>query len=46
MTWGTGKLRWVRPLKRILCVFDREVVPFAIDGHRSGDISEGHRFMA
>ncbi len=45
MTWGTKKLRWVRPLKRILCVLDREVVPFAIEGIESGDISEGHRFM-
>jgi glycyl-tRNA synthetase beta chain len=45
MTWGSGKLRWVRPLKRILCVFDREVVPFAIDGIESGDVTEGHRFM-
>lgn len=45
MTWGSGKLRWVRPLKRILCVFDREVVPFTIEGIESGDITEGHRFM-
>ncbi|AYV48416.1 glycine--tRNA ligase subunit beta [Caulobacter flavus] len=45
MTWGTGKLRWVRPLKRILCVLDREVVPFSIDGVESGDVTEGHRFM-
>jgi glycyl-tRNA synthetase beta chain len=45
MTWGTSKLRWVRPLKRILCVFDREVVPFAIEGIESGDVTEGHRFM-
>ncbi len=45
MTWGTCKLRWVRPLKRILCVFDREVVPISIEGIESGDISEGHRFM-
>jgi glycyl-tRNA synthetase beta chain len=45
MTWGSGKLRWVRPLKRILCVLDREVVPFSIDGIESGDVSEGHRFM-
>jgi glycyl-tRNA synthetase beta chain len=42
---GERKLRWVRPLKRILCVFDREVVPFAIDGIESGDTTEGHRFM-
>ena len=45
MTWGYGTLRWVRPLKRILCVFDREIVPFSIDGIQSGDTSEGHRFM-
>jgi glycyl-tRNA synthetase beta chain len=45
MTWGTSKLRWVRPLKRILCVFDREVVPFAIEGIEAGEVTEGHRFM-
>ncbi|HEX5776969.1 MAG TPA: glycine--tRNA ligase subunit beta, partial [Caulobacteraceae bacterium] len=45
MTWGSGKLRWVRPLRRILCVFDRQIVPFTIDGIESGDLSEGHRFM-
>jgi glycyl-tRNA synthetase beta chain len=45
MVSGTSKLRWVRPLKRILCVFDGEVVPFAVDGIASGDLTEGHRFM-
>jgi glycyl-tRNA synthetase beta chain len=45
MTWGSGTLRWVRPLKRVLCVFDGEVVPFSIDGIQSGDTTEGHRFM-
>jgi glycyl-tRNA synthetase beta chain len=45
MTWADGTLRWVRPLHRILCVFDREVVPFQIDGIQSGDVTQGHRFM-
>jgi glycyl-tRNA synthetase beta chain len=45
MTWASGKLRWVRPLQRILCVFDGEVVPFDIDGVQSGDLTQGHRFM-
>ncbi|QUD88085.1 glycine--tRNA ligase subunit beta [Phenylobacterium montanum] len=45
MKWGTSALRWVRPLRRILCVFDGEVVPFAIEGIESGDLTEGHRFM-
>jgi glycyl-tRNA synthetase beta chain len=45
MRWGTGTLRWVRPLKRIVCLFDGAVVPFEIDGIESGDVTEGHRFM-
>lgn len=45
MRWGTGTLRWVRPIKRILCVFDGAVVPFEIDGIRSDAVTEGHRFL-
>jgi glycyl-tRNA synthetase beta chain len=45
MTWGAGELRWVRPLRRILCVFDRAIVPFSVAGSASADLSEGHRFM-
>jgi glycyl-tRNA synthetase beta chain len=45
MRWGTGSLRWVRPIKRILCIFDGAVVPFEIDGIASDAITEGHRFM-
>ena len=54
MRWGTGSLfTWVRPLRRILCLLDGDVVPFALaeggdDGHglHAGDSTEGHRFMA
>jgi glycyl-tRNA synthetase beta chain len=45
MRWGTGTLRWVRPLKRIVCLFDGAVVPFEVDGIASGDVTEGHRFL-
>jgi len=45
MRWGTGTLRWVRPLKRIVCLFDGAVVPFDVDGVASGDVTEGHRFL-
>ena len=45
MTWGSGTLRWVRPIRRILCLFDGRVVPFAIDGIESGSLTRGHRFM-
>ena len=45
MRWGAGTLRWVRPLQSILCTFDGEVVPFEVDGIRSGNTTRGHRFM-
>ena len=49
MRWGTGSLRWVRPLQRIVCVLSDEagssVVPLEIDGIRASDETEGHRFM-
>ena len=45
MRWGAGTLRWVRPIKRILCLFDGKVVPFEIDGIQSDAITEGHRFL-
>src|SRR6202012_484173 len=40
MTWGRGTLKWVRPLKRILCVFDGEVAPFWIVEVQSGGTPE------
>ncbi len=54
MRWGgTSGFAWVRPLRRIVCVLDGVVVPFALrdgadDGHGlvAGDLSEGHRFHA
>ena len=56
MRWGAASvrpdaLRWVRPLRSILCTFGpetrgAEIVPFAVDGVASGDVTYGHRFMA
>ena len=54
MRWGgTSAFAWVRPLRRILCLLDGQVVPFdlrdgADDGHglASGNETEGHRFHA
>ncbi len=46
MRWGSGSLRWVRPLQSILTTFDGEVVPFSIDGISAGNTTRGHRFLA
>ena len=46
MRWGADKLRWVRPLRSILCRFDGAIVDFEIGGIKSCGVSYGHRFMA
>lgn len=50
MRWGTGTLRWVRPLHSILCLLNTEagaeIVPLDIDGITASDRTQGHRFMA
>ena len=50
MRWGTGTLRWVRPLQSIVCMLSDEagaaVVLFEIEGIVATDQTFGHRFMA
>src|SRR5271163_1291815 len=56
MRWGAASakpdaLRWVRPLRGIVCTLAVphdafEVVAFEIDGVKAGDMTWGHRFMA
>jgi len=56
MRWGADSvradaLRWVRPLRSILCTFSSqhetpEIVHFEIDDLASADVTYGHRFMA
>ncbi len=50
MRWGSGSLRWVRPLHAILCILTdhdgARVVPLEVDGIAAGDTTRGHRFMA
>ena len=56
MRWGAAStrpdaLRWVRPLRSILCTFGVphdavETIAFTVDGLAAGDTTYGHRFMA
>ena len=54
MRWGgTSAFTWVRPLRRIVCLVDGQVVPFDLrdgddDGHGlvASNLTEGHRFHA
>jgi glycyl-tRNA synthetase beta chain len=46
MRWGSYGIRWVRPLRGILCLFDGEVVPLEFGPLRAGAATRGHRFLA
>ncbi|MCA1244927.1 glycine--tRNA ligase subunit beta [Stappia stellulata] len=51
MRWGSGTLRWVRPLHSIVATFgpeteEPEVIPFEVDGIVSSNMTRGHRFLA
>ncbi|WP_312812173.1 glycine--tRNA ligase subunit beta [Brevundimonas sp.] len=53
--WGSNSFRWVRPIHRIIALFDGTVIPYELDlGSTIGGVSkkivasnvtEGHRFM-
>ncbi|WP_406851964.1 glycine--tRNA ligase subunit beta [Brevundimonas sp. BH3] len=53
--WGSNSFRWVRPIHRIIALFDGAVIPYALDlGSTVGgeskkvvasNVTEGHRFM-
>src|SRR5438067_1045127 len=44
MRWGSGDLRWIRPLHGIVALLGEKIVPVAIDGITSGATTVGHRF--
>ena len=44
MRWGSGDMRWVRPLHRIVALLGEEIVPIEIAGVASGATTVGHRF--
>ena len=43
--WGETDLRWIRPLRGIVCLYDGNVVPFTIGDVASGNETRGHRFL-
>ncbi len=49
MRWGSGDLRWVRPLRSILCQITdgggARIAAFDIDGIESSDVTYGHRVL-
>ncbi len=46
MRWGDHEVRWIRPLRSILCLLDGEVVSVEFGPLRASGTTEGHRFLA
>ena len=46
MRWDESGVRWVRPIRSILCLLDSEVVPFRFGTVESGRTTQGHRFLS
>ena len=46
MRWGQGTFRFVRPIRWLVALYGGRVIPFAIDGIRSGNKTCGHRFLS
>jgi glycyl-tRNA synthetase beta chain len=44
MRWGSGTMRWVRPLHSIVAMLGEDIVPVEINGILSGAATVGHRF--
>jgi len=46
MRWDESGVRWVRPIRSILCLLGDEVVPFRFGPVESGRTTLGHRFLS
>ena len=46
MRWEETGMRWVRPIRSILCLLDDQVVPFRFGSVESGQTTYGHRFLS
>lgn len=46
MRWADGEVRFARPIKWILTIFNGEIVPFSIEDIKSSNESWGHRFLS
>jgi glycyl-tRNA synthetase beta chain len=46
MRWGNSNIRFIRPIRWLLALFDKEVISFEIEGIKSSNLTRGHRFLS
>ncbi|XVN41031.1 MAG: glycine--tRNA ligase subunit beta [Rickettsia endosymbiont of Argas persicus] len=45
MFWGDYKIKWARPLRNILCIFDSEILPLQFGHLTANNVTFGHRLL-
>lgn len=45
MRWGSYELRYVRPIRWLVALHGKQVVPFEITGVATSNVTRGHRFL-
>jgi glycyl-tRNA synthetase beta chain len=46
MRWGDNTIRFARPIRWLMALFDKELIEFEIDGTKSNNLTRGHRFLS
>jgi len=46
MRWGGNDMRFIRPIRWLLSLFDNETISFEINGIKSSNMTRGHRFLS
>ncbi len=46
MRWGSGTIKFVRPVRWLMCLYNDKEVPFEIDGIKAEGKTWGHRFLS
>jgi glycyl-tRNA synthetase beta chain len=45
MRWGSNDMRFARPIRWLVALFGKEVIPFSITSIKTGSTTYGHRFL-
>ena len=45
MRWGNYKIRWIRPLRNILAIFDNEILPVKFGHLTANNLTYAHHFL-
>lgn len=46
MRWGEGLLKFSRPIKNILCIFNQKCISFSVGGITAVDFTSGHKIYS